>query len=244
LICRDDGHWLPAERRDWVLIAVALAAHGASVVVSDRDPHACHRSAEARRTQGYEVVAASADLLVPSQIDLLCETVGDIDVLVCNAGIQGPFGPLSLAGESDWKLVFDVNLCAVARLTSWFIPGMAKRGGGSVILMSSIAGLRGNGAIGLYALSKAALAQLARNLAVDWGPMGVRANSLSPGLIRTPLADDLLAKKDFMARRLQATPLRRWRASRSRRCSRDARQQRWGFHHRAKLGHRWRDHHL
>jgi len=86
---------------------------------------------------------------------------------------------------------------------------MAERGSGSVLLMSSIAGLRGNRSIGLYGLSKAALAQLARNLALEWGPQGVRVNAVSPGLIRTPLAAGLLADTDFMQRRLQATPLRR-----------------------------------
>jgi NAD(P)-dependent dehydrogenase (short-subunit alcohol dehydrogenase family) len=86
---------------------------------------------------------------------------------------------------------------------------MAGRGGGSVILMSSIAGIRGNTAIGLYGLSKAALAQLARNLAVEWGPKGVRVNAISPGLIRTPLAEVLLADPTFMKRRLALTPLRR-----------------------------------
>jgi NAD(P)-dependent dehydrogenase (short-subunit alcohol dehydrogenase family) len=75
--------------------------------------------------------------------------------------------------------------------------------------MSSIAGLRGNGAIGLYGISKAALAQMARNLAVEWGPRGVRVNAVSPGLIRTPLAQRLMDDPSFMARRLQATPLRR-----------------------------------
>jgi len=89
------------------------------------------------------------------------------------------------------------------------IPRMAERGSGSVLLMSSIAGLRGNRSIGLYGLSKAALAQLARNLALEWGPQGVRVNAVSPGLIRTPLAAGLLADTDFMQRRLQATPLRR-----------------------------------
>jgi len=89
------------------------------------------------------------------------------------------------------------------------IPRMAERGSGSVLLMSSIAGLRGNRSIGLYGLSKAALAQLARNLALEWGPQGVRVNAVSPGLNRTPLAAGLLADTDFMQRRLQATPLRR-----------------------------------
>ena len=75
--------------------------------------------------------------------------------------------------------------------------------------MSSIAGLRGNKAIGLYSLSKAALASMARNLAVEYGPAGVRVNCISPGLIRTPLAEAMLGNAEFMARRLALTPLRR-----------------------------------
>ena len=116
---------------------------------------------------------------------------------------------MALANDADWQQVIDINLRAAVHLTSRLIPGMATRGDGSVILMSSIAGLRGNRSIGLYGLSKAALAQLARNLAVEWGPHGVRVNAVSPGLIRTPLAEGLLADATFMARRLQATPLRR-----------------------------------
>jgi NAD(P)-dependent dehydrogenase (short-subunit alcohol dehydrogenase family) len=139
----------------------------------------------------------------------LCDAAGEVDVLVCNAGVQGPAAPIAAATDADWQQVMDINLRAAVRLTSRLIPGMAARGEGSVVLMSSIAGLRGNRAIGLYGLSKAALAQLARNLAVEWGPQGVRANAVSPGLIRTPLAEGLLADEAFMARRLQGTPLRR-----------------------------------
>ncbi|MBU2237770.1 MAG: SDR family oxidoreductase, partial [Gammaproteobacteria bacterium] len=106
-------------------------------------------------------------------------------------------------------LVMSINLKSALRLCSALIPDMAERGQGSVILMSSIAGLRGNKAIGLYGLSKAGLAQLARNLAVEWGPKGIRVNAISPGLIRTPLATELLENEQFMQRRLLATPLRR-----------------------------------
>jgi NAD(P)-dependent dehydrogenase (short-subunit alcohol dehydrogenase family) len=86
---------------------------------------------------------------------------------------------------------------------------MAQRGGGSVILMASIAALRGNRAIGLYGMTKADLTQLARNAAVEWGPRGVRANCIAPGLVRTPLPAGLLADQAVMARRLAMTALRR-----------------------------------
>ena len=78
-----------------------------------------------------------------------------------------------------------------------------------MILMASIAALRGNRSIGLYGMTKAALAQLARNLAVEWGPQGVRANAIAPGLIRTPLAAGLMQDAAFMTRRIAMTPLRR-----------------------------------
>lgn len=190
-------------------ITQALAGHGARLIVSDRDVAACERTATELQRAGHEAMAISADLASAEAIDALCEAAGPVDVLVCNAGVQGPAGPIASATDADWQQVMNINLRAAVRLSSRLIPGMAARGGGSVILMSSIAGLRGNRAIGLYGLSKAALAQLARNLAVEWGPRGVRVNAVSPGLVRTPLAAQLLADEVFMARRLQATPLRR-----------------------------------
>ena len=194
-------------------IAEALAEQGARVLLSDLDVAACERVAAGMRSRGLQVDGHAADLAQVAALERLVAHVqaefGGIDILVCNAGIQGHSGPLAAATDLDWQRVIEVNLRAAARLTTHLIPSMAARGGGSVVLMSSIAGLRGNGAIGLYGLSKAALAQLARNLAVEWGPQGVRVNAVSPGLIRTPLATGLLGDDAFMARRLQATPLRR-----------------------------------
>lgn len=190
-------------------IAYTLAAQGARVIVSDRDPAASERTAAALAADGHRAIALAADLADASAIERLCQAAGAVDVLVCNAGVQGPAGPLLASTDADWQQVLDINLHATVRLCAGLLPGMAARGGGSVVLMASIAGLRGNRAIGLYGLSKAALAQLARNLAVEWGPQGVRVNAVAPGLIRTPLAQGLLADEAFMARRLQATPLRR-----------------------------------
>lgn len=189
--------------------AQALGKQGASLLLTDHDSEACKCTVHELSESGVQANYIACDLSSLASIDALCDAANHIDVLVCNAGIQGPAGPLADATDSDWQSVFDINLRAAAKLTSRLIPTMAYRGSGSVVLMSSIAGLRGNKAIGLYGLSKAALAQLARNLAVEWGPHGVRINAISPGLIRTPMAKSLMSDEAFMARRLQATPLRR-----------------------------------
>jgi NAD(P)-dependent dehydrogenase (short-subunit alcohol dehydrogenase family) len=194
-------------------IAEAMGAHGAAVVLADRDAAGCAVAAEALRADGVDALAIPCDVGDPAALVRLAESAtgwrGRIDTLVCNAGVQGPAGPLADATDADWDHVFDVNLRGAARLANLVVPAMAARGGGSVVLMASIAALRGNRAIGLYGMSKAALAQLARNLAVEWGPKGVRINAIAPGLIRTPLASGLLASDAFMERRLALTPLRR-----------------------------------
>jgi NAD(P)-dependent dehydrogenase (short-subunit alcohol dehydrogenase family) len=196
-----------------VAIVDAFAAQGATVIVSDRACEDCEAAAAYLREHGKSAHGIAADMGDRRSIDALAEAAlercGRIDVLVCNAGVQGPTGPIGATDEADWQQVMNVNLRSALHLTARLIPDMAERGDGSVILISSIAGLRGNKSIGLYGLSKAALAQLARNLAVEWGPRGVRVNAISPGLIRTPLADRLLANAAFMERRLALTPLRR-----------------------------------
>lgn len=194
-------------------IAFALAAHGADLVLSDRDAHALEPVAGQCRESGVRAAVVRADLADARQAGELgarsLAAFGRIDTLVCNAGMQGPAGPLLAVSEADWMRVFQVNLASAHALCAGVVPHMAERGSGSVILMASIAALRGNRAIGLYGMSKAALAQMARNLAVEWGPRGIRANAIAPGLIRTPLADELMANDAFMARRLAMTPLRR-----------------------------------
>jgi len=194
-------------------IAQALAGQGAAVVLADRQADALALAAQALRAQGHAALGLACDVGDPLQLAELARQAvawrGALHALVCNAGIQGPAGPLAQADDAAWQQVFDINLRSAARLCGALIPAMAAAGGGSVVLMASIAGLRGNRAIGLYGLSKAALAQLARNLAVEWGPQGVRVNAVSPGLIDTPLAAGLLADAAFMQRRLAATPLRR-----------------------------------
>lgn len=194
-------------------IAESLARQSAALVLVDHDAAACQEAAHRLQADGAQALALACDVGAAAEVARTAQAAlgwqGRIDVLVCNAGVQGPAAPLAQAKDADWQRVFEVNLRGATRFTDQLLPAMAQAGGGSVVLMSSIAGLRGNARIGLYGLSKAALAQLARNLAVEWGPRGVRVNAVSPGLVRTPLAAPLLADAGFMQRRLAATPLRR-----------------------------------
>lgn len=194
-------------------IALAFAGQGADLVLADRPGSQLDALAAQCRDGGVQVHTVAADLSNAREAEQLgprgIEAFGRIDTLVCNAGMQGPAGPLLEVGRADWDRVFQVNLASAHALCASLVPHMASRGAGCVILMASIAAVRGNRAIGLYGLTKAALSQMARNLAVEWGPRGVRVNAIAPGLIRTPLAQELLDDEAFMARRLAMTPLRR-----------------------------------
>lgn len=190
-------------------IAQLFAEAGANVVVSSEDAADVAETQTVLAGQGYRVRGLACDVTDSDALAALVEgtrsAFGGIDILVCNAGITGEAGSWSL---DDFDRVMAINLRSMVALTGLALPRMAGRGG-SVILMSSLSALRGNGSINAYALAKAGVAQLARNLAVQWGPKGVRVNAIAPGLIRTPLSEPLIANEAFMQRRLQMTPLRR-----------------------------------
>ena len=184
---------------------------GARLIVASKDRPACGPAQAEVRTFADKADFIICDLTQDPELEALAAHAisQKVDILVCNAGISGPAGPLHELGPSDYHHLFSLNLHSVVKLTSRVVPAIAANGGGSVILMSSIAGLRGNKSIGAYGIAKAGIAQLARNLAVEWGPQNVRVNSISPGLIRTPFAAPILTDERYLERRLQLTPLRR-----------------------------------
>lgn len=194
-------------------IAESYARAGARVVISSRKPEACEAAASAIREAGGEAMAVAAHVGRKPELEALVARVrqawGAIDILVCNAATNPTYGPLHTIGDEAWEKVLTTNLTSVFWLTGMVIPGMAERGGGSVILISSIAGLRGSAVIGAYGVSKAAEAQLARNLAVEWGPHGVRVNAIAPGLVRTDFARALWEDPQRLERAENRTPLRR-----------------------------------
>lgn len=172
-----------------------LAAHGARVVVSSRKAAACEEVAAGIRDRGGEAIVIPCNIsdkaAILSLVDETERQLGPIDILVCNAASNPVYGPLATVPDDAFDKVMANNIKSSFWLCNRVIPGMAERGGGSVILVSSIVGLQGSKTIGTYAVSKAADVQLARNYAVEWGPKNVRVNCVSPGLIRTDFAQAL-----------------------------------------------------
>jgi NAD(P)-dependent dehydrogenase (short-subunit alcohol dehydrogenase family) len=194
-------------------IAEAFGRAGARVVISSENGEDCARSAATLQAAGVEARGIACDVRhrdrLAALVDATHAAFGRIDVLVCNAGVAPHMGPIATATDADWDLTMTVNLRSMLWLTSLVIPGMAERHDGSVILTASLSSLRGNRGIGLYGLSKAGVAQLARNLAVEWGPSNVRVNAISPGVIRTEFARPMTDDPAVMEKRVVLTPLRR-----------------------------------
>ena len=194
-------------------IAETMAQMGAKVVISSRKAEACEPVAAAIRDKGGKAAVIPCNISRRNEVEALIrgaeETLGPIDILVCNAAVNPYYGPLGEITDEAFDKIMGANVKSNLWLCSLAIPGMAARGGGAVVIVSSIAGIRGTEMIGAYGISKAADFALARNLAVEWGPKNVRVNCIAPGLVKTDFARALWEDEKALERRNRATPLRR-----------------------------------
>ncbi len=194
-------------------IAEEMARCGAKVVISSRKSEACEQVAGELKAAGFEAIAVPCHVGRKEDLERLVETTlqtwGRIDVLVCNAATNPVYGPTREMTDEAWDKIMGTNVKGTFWLANLVLPQMAERGEGAVIMLSSIAGLRGNTTIGTYGVSKAAEAALARNLAAEWGPKGIRVNAIAPGLVRTDFAKALLDDPERVKRAAEKTPLRR-----------------------------------
>jgi NAD(P)-dependent dehydrogenase (short-subunit alcohol dehydrogenase family) len=165
-------------------IALQLARDGANVIVHGRNAERGAETVQAIHAEGGDARFAAADLGDPADIRRLAEEVGDVDVLVNNAGhsVWGPTADLDVAAFDD---LFAGNVRAPFYLVAAFAPGMAARGHGSIINISSMAGRLGLADGAAYGATKAALASLTQGWAAEFSPHGVRVNSVAPGPIYT-----------------------------------------------------------
>jgi NAD(P)-dependent dehydrogenase (short-subunit alcohol dehydrogenase family) len=193
--------------------AEAMAELGARVVISSRKIEPCEEVAKAIRGKGAEAIVIPCNIGRRNEIEtLIAETekqLGPVDILVCNAAVNPYFGPLVEIPDEAFDKIMSSNVKSNLWLCNLAIPGMAKRGGGAVVIVSSIAALRGSLMLGAYGISKSADLGLTRNLAVEWGPRNVRVNCVAPGLIKTDFARALWENPDALAFRNERTPLRR-----------------------------------
>jgi NAD(P)-dependent dehydrogenase (short-subunit alcohol dehydrogenase family) len=193
--------------------AETMAALGAKVVISSRKADACEDVAAAIRKGGGEALVIPCNISRRAEVEGLVDGTlkhwGKIDALVCNAAVNPYFGPLGGISDEAFDKIMSSNIKSNLWLCNRAIPAMAEKGGGSVIIVSSIGGLRGSAVLGAYGISKAADFQLARSLATEWGWKNVRVNCVAPGLIKTDFARALWENAHALKPRLDATPLRR-----------------------------------
>lgn len=193
--------------------AELLAARGHRVVVSSRNQAACEEVAGAIRSAGGQALAKACHVgreddregLIQATLDAF----GRIDHLVLNAASNPVYGPSDQVDLKAFDVIMHNNVYASMRLAHLARPHIRAAGGGTVVVVSSIAGLLGNRVIGVYGMSKAAENQLVRNLALEFGPDRIRVNAVAPGLIRTDFSQALLADERAVRHFEQTTPLGR-----------------------------------
>ena len=193
--------------------AELLALLGAKVVISSRKADACKEVADGINKAGGDAHVIPCNISRHDEVKALIagatKHFGKIDILVCNAAVNPYYGPLLDITDEAFDKIMGANVKSNIWLANLVIPGMAARGGGAVVIISSIGGLRGSDMLGAYGISKAADFALARALAVEWGPRNVRVNCIAPGLVKTDFARALWEDEARLAVRTARTPLRR-----------------------------------
>lgn len=194
-------------------IAEMFAEAGAKVVVSSRKAEACEEVAEAIRAKGGEAIVIPCHIGDREQLqNLVDKTIaewGRIDVLVPNAAINPVYGPLQELDDAVFDKMLITNVRVVNTLCKMVLPGMAERGGGAVVVISSVAAIKGSTSLGAYSVTKAADASLVRSLALEWGPKNIRVNAIGPGLVKTDFARALWEDPERIERINNSNPLRR-----------------------------------
>jgi NAD(P)-dependent dehydrogenase (short-subunit alcohol dehydrogenase family) len=196
-------------------VAERLAEQGARVVISSRKAGPCDEvAAEINAKYGEgRAIAIPANIASKDDLQRLVDETnaafGRIDILVCNAATNPYAGPMAGISDEQFEKILQNNVISNHWLIQMVAPQMLERKDGSIIIVSSVGGLRGNALIGAYNVSKAADMQLARNLAVEWGPSNVRVNCIAPGLIKTDFARYLWENPEVLKTVTEPTPMKR-----------------------------------
>ena len=194
-------------------IAEEMAKAGARVVVSSRKAEACEAVVAAIRSAGGEAIATPCNISDKTQlqglVDSALKTWGRLDILVCNAAVNPYYGPMATMPEDAYDKVMNCNVKSNFLLCNMAAPHMAANRNGSIIIISSIGGNQGSATLAAYGISKAADFALTKNLAIEWGPQGIRANCIAPGLIKTDFSRALWGNAKLLKNVEEGTPVRR-----------------------------------
>ena len=196
-------------------MAEALAIHGATVVISSRKQDQLDAAAaqinEVCGAQRVHAVAANAGHKDQLQalVDRTHDIAGPVDIVIGNAGVNIHYGKISEIPDEAYQKTMATNVQANLWLARMVAPDMIEKGSGSMIFTSSIGAFKPSETLGLYGTSKLALIGLVRNLALEYGPKGIRANAICPGLVRTDFAKELWDNPEAEKRANSQIPLRR-----------------------------------
>lgn len=193
-------------------IGKSFAAAGVAVALFDRDAEGAASAAAQLRAEGANAIAAGCDIAdatsVARAMDAVKGALGPADILVNNAGVLRP-GSLADITLAEWNALLAVNLTGYLLCAQAARPQMLAKGGGAMVHIASIAASNPQPRSGAYSPSKAAVAMLSRQLALEWGPDGIRSNIVSPGFIRTPMSESFYQAPGIRERREAMLPSRR-----------------------------------
>ena len=194
-------------------IALALADMGAQVVVSSRKKPAVDEVVKQIIERGGDAYAVVCNVGEEAQLEALIDKTmthyGGVDILVNNAATNHVYGPLNQSAGAVFDKIMNVNLRACFLLANLCHPLMKVRGGGSIINIASVEGMRPSEGLGLYSVSKAGLIMLTKSQAKEWGPVGIRSNAICPGLIKTKFSKAIWEDEKTLARFTRQLPLGR-----------------------------------
>lgn len=191
-------------------IARRFAQAEARVVVCSRKLENVQPVADEIRAAGGEALAVEAHVGRPEQVEALVartvEAFGRLDIAVNNAATNPHFGPILAADEGLWDKILDTNVKSVFRVAKAVAPHMQAQGGGKIINIASVAGLRPSPAMGIYSVSKAAVIMLTQVLAVELAPSNIQVNAIAPGVIKTRFSQVLWQTPEFAQPILKGIP--------------------------------------
>ena len=194
-------------------MAEGLATFGAKVVISSRKQEVCDEEAKRLVGLGFEAVGIACHVGDEAQCEQLVkktvEHFGRIDILINNAAINPVYGGLSKMTGEVFDKIMQVNVRAPFILSNLVYPIMKTQNSGSIIHISSVEGVKPGVGMGLYSLTKASVLMLTKSQAKEWGRVGIRVNSILPGLIKTKFSSALWQNEELMAYMEKILPARR-----------------------------------